>query len=104
MYHYRITRVSHTTQLLDSVGVADSLITNIERETIGLYFRTSEPDEPETPDTPETPEEPDVPDTPETPDEPEGPEEPGENVGDTFYNISRSQAANYPLQEVARHE
>ncbi len=110
MYHYRITRVSHTTQLLDSVGVADSLITNIERETIGLYFRTSEPDDPETPDTPETPEGPDVPDTPdtpdtpETPDEPEGPEEPGENVGDTFYNISRSQAANYPLQEVARHE
>jgi len=110
MYHYRITRVSHTTQLLDSVGVADSLITNIERETIGLYFRTSEPDEPETPDTPETPEtpeEPDVPDTPntpETPEVPEEPEEPGENVGDTFYNISRSQAANYPLQEVARHE
>ncbi len=93
MYHYRITRVSHTTQLLDSVGVADSLITNIERETIGLYFRTSEPDEPETPDTPETPE------------VTEEPEEPGENVDDTFYyNISRSQAANYPLQEVARHE
>ena len=90
--------------------MADSHITNIERETIGLYFRTSEPDDPETPDTPETPEGPDVPDTPdtpdtpETPDEPEGPEEPGENVGDTFYNISRSQAANYPRQEVARHE
>lgn len=46
MYHYRITRVAHTSQLIDSVGVSDSLVTNIERETIGIYFRTSEPDDP----------------------------------------------------------
>lgn len=65
MYHYRITRVSHTSQLLDSVGISDSLITNIERENIRLFFHTSEPDEPETPD------EPDEPETPENPDEPE---------------------------------
>ena len=57
MYHYRITRVSYTNQLLDSVGISDSLITNIERKTIGLYFRTAAPDEPDdTPETPETPE------------------------------------------------
>ena len=103
MYHYRITRVSHTTQLLDSVGVADSLITNIERETIGLYFRTSEPDEPETPDTPEEPEQPsdpEEPDTPDTSEDPKASEEPGEN----FYHISRPMAEACQLPEVARHE
>ena len=45
MYHYRITRVAHTTQLIDSIGITDSLVTNIERQTIRLYFRTSDPDE-----------------------------------------------------------
>ena len=45
MYHYRITRVAHTYVLLDSVGVTDSLITNVERETIRLYFRTGNPDD-----------------------------------------------------------
>ena len=47
MYHYRITRVAHTTQLIDSVGISDSLVTNLERQTIKLYFRTSDPDEPD---------------------------------------------------------
>lgn len=42
MYHYRITRVDHTTVFLDSVGVSDSLITNIEKQSIELYFRTGE--------------------------------------------------------------
>ncbi len=51
MYHYRITRVAHTYVLLDSVGVSDSLITNVERQTIQLYFRTAAPDDPEA-DTP----------------------------------------------------
>lgn len=46
MYHYRITRVAHTMQLLDSIGISDSLVTNLERQTIKLYFRTSDPDEP----------------------------------------------------------
>ena len=76
MYHYRITRVSHTSQILDSVGISDSIVTNIERETIGLFFHTSEPDTPETPDTPDTPETPDEPDTPVTPEEPDVPETP----------------------------
>ena len=47
MYHYRITRVAHTTQLLDSIGITDSLVSNVERQTIRLYFRTSDTDEPE---------------------------------------------------------
>lgn len=42
MYHYRITRVDHTMVFLDSVGVSDSLITNIEKESIQLFFRTGE--------------------------------------------------------------
>lgn len=41
MYNYRITRVSHTYQILDSVGLTDSLVTNIDLATIRLYFRTS---------------------------------------------------------------
>lgn len=45
MYHYRIRGVSHTSTALDSVGLTDSLVTNIERETIRLYFRTSAPSE-----------------------------------------------------------
>ncbi|MCM1110206.1 MAG: DUF6452 family protein [Clostridium sp.] len=46
MYFYRITGVSHTSNLIDSVGVADSLITNRDIEQIHIYFRTAEPSEP----------------------------------------------------------
>lgn len=54
MYHYRITRVAHTYVLLDSVGVSDSLITNIERETLQLFFRTASQSAPgETPENPD---------------------------------------------------
>lgn len=70
MYHYRITRVSHTSQILDSVGISDSLVTNIERQTIGLYFRTADPDEPGNPDTPDNPD-----DNPEGPDPSDNPTE-----------------------------
>lgn len=45
MYHYLITSFSYTTHLIDSVAVTDSLITNIDRETIQIYFRTAQPDE-----------------------------------------------------------
>lgn len=70
MYHYRITRVAHTFQILDSVGISDSLVTNVERMTIGLYFRIAEPD----PDKP-GPDQPSGPDEPD-PDQP-GPVDPG---------------------------
>lgn len=43
-YRYRVTRVSHTTHLIDSVRMADSLITNVDRVAILIYFRTGEPD------------------------------------------------------------
>lgn len=50
MYHYRVTAYTYTRHLIDSVGMTDSLITNVDRETIRIYFRTAEPAEPENPD------------------------------------------------------
>lgn len=43
MYRYRITGVSHTSLLIDSVAVTapDSIITNLDVESIKLFFRTS---------------------------------------------------------------
>ena len=41
MYTYRITSLTHTNHLIDSVGISDSLITNVERESIAIYFRVS---------------------------------------------------------------
>lgn len=58
MYFYRITDYSYTTNVIDSVAVTDSLITNVESKRIQIYFRTQEPDDPsDTPDTPDTPDE-----------------------------------------------
>ncbi len=42
MYRYRITHVGHTTHLIDSIGITDSLVTNIDIATINIYFRVSE--------------------------------------------------------------
>lgn len=42
MYFYRITSVSHTSLLIDSIGITDSLITNADIERIRIYFRTNE--------------------------------------------------------------
>ncbi len=47
MYHYNITGLDHTNHLIDSVGVIDSIITNLERETIRIFFRTSDPEDTE---------------------------------------------------------
>lgn len=49
MYHYHITKFSFTTHLIDSAAVTDSLITNVDRETIRIFFRTAEPSEPDNP-------------------------------------------------------
>ncbi len=48
MFRYRITGVKHTNWVIDSVGISDSLVTNVPLETIGIYFRTSTPDQPST--------------------------------------------------------
>ncbi|MDE6248079.1 MAG: hypothetical protein K2M29_00030 [Paramuribaculum sp.] len=42
MYRYRITSVSYTRNVVDSIAVTDSLITNIDAERIRIYFRTSD--------------------------------------------------------------
>lgn len=41
MWRYRITSVNWTGCLIDSVSVTDSLITNIERERIMIFFTVS---------------------------------------------------------------
>lgn len=42
MYTYTITSVEYTRHLIESVVVSDSVITNIERERIQVYFRTAQ--------------------------------------------------------------
>lgn len=42
VYDYRITRYAYTTHLIDSVRVTDSLINNLDKERIHIYFRTDE--------------------------------------------------------------
>lgn len=48
MYVYRITSLENTTNLIDSVTitVADSTVTNVEREYLRIYFRTASPEQP----------------------------------------------------------
>ncbi len=41
MYKYHIRKVVYTRHLIDSVAIADSLITNVERERIKVYFRVA---------------------------------------------------------------
>ena len=47
MYSYRIRSCTFTRHLIDNVVIADSMITNIERERIMVYFRTATPGEEE---------------------------------------------------------
>lgn len=42
MYTYHITGVRHTDHIVDSVAVVDSVITNVDRVAIEIYFRTDE--------------------------------------------------------------
>lgn len=45
IYRYRITEMRYTTNLIDSIVMVDSLITNIDTEQIKIYFRTQTADE-----------------------------------------------------------
>lgn len=47
MYQYRIKRVDYTRHLIDSIGLIDSLINNIDLEQIHIYMRTSEDEDSE---------------------------------------------------------
>lgn len=42
MYIYRITGVRHTVNLIDSITLTDSLVTNVETERIKIFFRTAQ--------------------------------------------------------------
>lgn len=75
-YVYRVTGISYTKHLIDSVAVVDSVINNIDMERFKVFFRIAEPETPEEPDEPENPENPENPETPENPEEPENPENP----------------------------
>lgn len=41
-YEYTIRKVDYTRHLIDSIGVSDSVITNVDLERIQVYFRTAE--------------------------------------------------------------
>lgn len=43
MYRYTIDKYEYTTVLLDSMVVVDSLITNVEKVNIKLFYRTENP-------------------------------------------------------------
>lgn len=53
MYRFRITDVRYTKHIIDSVGIADSVITNVDIQRIRIYMRTEAPGE----DTQPNPEE-----------------------------------------------
>lgn len=38
MYRYHINSVAYTRNLIDSVSIPDSLVTNIDRSTLNIYF------------------------------------------------------------------
>lgn len=40
MYRYRITSMSYTTHIIDSVAITDSLITNVNTQRIKIFLRT----------------------------------------------------------------
>lgn len=47
MYEYHISQVSFTRHLIDNLIITDSVITNIERERIQVFFRVAEPESPD---------------------------------------------------------
>ncbi len=40
MYRYTITSLEYTRNIVDSIGIADSLVNNLDIERLKLYFRT----------------------------------------------------------------
>lgn len=47
MYRFRITDVTYTRHLIDSVGITDSLVTNVDLQRIKIFLRTSSDDAPD---------------------------------------------------------
>lgn len=47
MYRYRVVEFESTHYMIDSIALVDSVITNVNRQTIQIYFRTQQADNPE---------------------------------------------------------
>ncbi|MCM1504105.1 MAG: DUF6452 family protein [Muribaculum sp.] len=45
MYRYRVIEFSATHYMIDSIALVDSLMTNVDRQTIQIYFRTQTSDD-----------------------------------------------------------
>jgi hypothetical protein len=41
MYQYHITKVAYTKHLIDSIGIVDSVISNVDLERIHIFMRTA---------------------------------------------------------------
>lgn len=52
MFFYTITAMRHTSHLIDSVSITDSLITNLDIERIQIFFRTESGDNEQKPTDP----------------------------------------------------
>lgn len=47
MYRYKVLEFEATHYMIDSIALLDSVITNVNRRTIQIYFRTQQPDNPQ---------------------------------------------------------
>lgn len=47
MYRYKVLEFETTHYMIDSIALLDSVITNVNRRTIQIYFRTQQPDNPQ---------------------------------------------------------
>lgn len=47
MFRYKVVEFTATRNMIDSIALLDSVITNVDRRTIAIYFKTSKPDNPQ---------------------------------------------------------
>lgn len=45
IYRYRVTSLTHTYNLIDSIGLLDSIVDNVNVQKMHIYFRTAQPDD-----------------------------------------------------------
>ncbi len=48
MYRYKVTEFTATRYMIDSIALVDSVMTNVDRQTIQIYFRTQTSDDTDT--------------------------------------------------------
>lgn len=52
MYRYTITRITHTTLMIDSIALTDSVINNLDIERLKIFFKSDSDDEEENEENP----------------------------------------------------